>query len=71
MGNPHDADEVVQDAFVSAYKARDRFRCDDPANNLAVSHHSKCSANAHSQRQNRQRDYRILRPPDIASSSWA
>jgi len=28
MGNPHDADEVVQDAFVSAYKARDRFRCD-------------------------------------------
>jgi len=28
MGNPHDAEEVAQDAFVSAYKARDRFRGD-------------------------------------------
>ena len=26
MGNPHDAEEVAQDAFVSAFKARDRFR---------------------------------------------
>jgi DNA-directed RNA polymerase specialized sigma24 family protein len=34
MGNPHDADEVVQDAFVSAYKARDRFRCDAPGQQL-------------------------------------
>ena len=28
MGNPHDAEEVAQDAFVSAYKARYRFRGD-------------------------------------------
>ena len=28
MGNPDDADEVVQDAFLSAYRARDRFRGD-------------------------------------------
>lgn len=26
MGNPDDAAEVVQDAFLSAYRARDRFR---------------------------------------------
>ncbi len=28
MGNHHDAEDVVQDAFVSAYRARDRFRGD-------------------------------------------
>ena len=28
MGNPDDADEVVQDTFLSAYRARDRFRGD-------------------------------------------
>jgi RNA polymerase sigma-70 factor (ECF subfamily) len=28
MGNQHDAEEVAQDAFVSAYRARDRFRGD-------------------------------------------
>lgn len=26
MGNPHDAEEVAQDAFLSAYRAFDRFR---------------------------------------------
>ncbi|MDA1188753.1 MAG: RNA polymerase sigma factor [Chloroflexi bacterium] len=26
MGNPHDAEEVAQDAFLSAYKAYDKFR---------------------------------------------
>ncbi len=28
MGNPQDAEEVAQDAFLSAWKARDRFRGD-------------------------------------------
>lgn len=28
MGNQHDAEEVAQDAFVSAYRAKDRFRGD-------------------------------------------
>jgi RNA polymerase sigma-70 factor (ECF subfamily) len=28
MANYHDAEEVAQEAFVSAYKARDRFRGD-------------------------------------------
>ncbi|MEX0762717.1 MAG: sigma-70 family RNA polymerase sigma factor [Dehalococcoidia bacterium] len=28
MGNPHDAEDVAQDAFISAYRARDRFRGD-------------------------------------------
>ncbi len=28
MGNPDDADEVVQDTFLSAYRARNRFRGD-------------------------------------------
>ena len=28
LNNPADADDVVQDAFLSAYKARDRFRGD-------------------------------------------
>ena len=28
LGNPADADDVVQDAFLSAYRARDRFRGD-------------------------------------------
>ena len=31
MGNPHDAEEVAQDAFVSAFKARDRFRGESQA----------------------------------------
>lgn len=28
LGNQHDAEEVAQDAFISAYRARDRFRGD-------------------------------------------
>ena len=32
MGNPDDADEVVQDTFLSAYRARDRFRGDAQEN---------------------------------------
>ena len=28
LNNPADADDVVQDAFLSAYRARDRFRGD-------------------------------------------
>ncbi len=28
MGNPDDAEEIVQDTFLSAYRARDRFRGD-------------------------------------------
>ncbi len=28
MGNPHDAEEVAQEAFTSAFKARNRFRRD-------------------------------------------
>ena len=28
LNNPGDADDVVQDAFLSAYRARDRFRVD-------------------------------------------
>ncbi|MBC8422578.1 sigma-70 family RNA polymerase sigma factor [bacterium] len=28
MNNPDDADDVVQDAFISAYRAKDRFRGD-------------------------------------------
>ena len=31
MGNPHDAEEVAQDAFVSAFKARNRFRGESQA----------------------------------------
>ena len=26
MGNPEDAEDVAQDAFISAYRAYDRFR---------------------------------------------
>ena len=28
MNSPDDADDVVQDAFISAYRAKDRFRGD-------------------------------------------
>ena len=64
MGNPHDAEEVAQDAFVSTYKARDRFRGDAPANDMALPHHRQRCPHANSQGQTRQRNDCLRRRPN-------
>ena len=38
MGNPHDAEEVAQDAFVSAFKARKPFQGRISGDHLALPH---------------------------------
>lgn len=72
MGNYHDAEEVAQDAFVSAFKARDRFRGDA----LPTTWLYRITVNAALMRIRKDKrgkemtvseDFR----PDVASSNWA
>lgn len=44
MGNPQDAEDVAQDAFLSAYRAFDRFRGEVPRNDLAIQDHNERGA---------------------------
>ena len=72
MGNPHDAEEVAQDAFVSAYKARDRFRGDAQPTTWLY----RITVNAALMRIRKdKRGKEMTVPeearPDVASSNWA
>jgi RNA polymerase sigma-70 factor (ECF subfamily) len=72
MGNPHDAEEVAQDAFISAFKARDRFRGDA----LPTTWLYRITVNAALMRirkDKRGKEMTVSEDarPDIASSNWA
>ena len=72
MGNYHDAEEVAQDAFVSAFKARDRFRGDA----LPTTWLYRITVNAALMRirkDKRAREMTVSEEfrPDVASSNWA
>ncbi len=72
MGNTHDAEEVAQDAFVSAFKARERFRGDA----LPTTWLYRITVNAALMRirkDKRGREMTVSEDsrPDIASSNWA
>ncbi len=72
MSNHHDAEEVAQDAFVSAYKARDRFRGDA----LPTTWLYRITVNAALMRirkDKRGREMTVSEDfrPDIASSNWS
>ena len=72
MGNFHDAEEVAQDAFISAYKARDRFRGDA----LPTTWLYRITVNAALMRirkDKRGREMTVSEDfrPDVASSNWA
>ncbi len=72
MGNPHDAEEVAQDAFVSAYKARDRFRGDAQPTTWLY----RITVNAALMRIRKEKRGKEMTVPeddraDVASSNWA
>jgi RNA polymerase sigma-70 factor (ECF subfamily) len=72
MGNTHDAEEVAQDAFVSAFKARERFRGDA----LPTTWLYRITVNAALMRIRKDKRGREMTVPedsrpDIASSNWA
>ncbi|MGB1748697.1 MAG: RNA polymerase sigma factor, partial [Dehalococcoidia bacterium] len=72
MGNPHDAEEVAQDAFVSAYKARDRFRGDAQPTTWLY----RITVNAALMRFRKEKRGKEMTVPeydraDVASSNWA
>ena len=72
MGNPHDAEEVAQDAFVSAFRARDRFRGDAQPTTWLY----RITVNAALMRirkDKRGKEMTVSEEfrPDIASSNWA
>lgn len=72
MGNYHDAEEVAQDAFVSAFKARDRFRGDA----LPTTWLYRITVNAALMRirkDKRGREMTVSEEfrPDVASTNWA
>jgi RNA polymerase sigma-70 factor (ECF subfamily) len=72
MGNPHDAEEVAQDAFVSAFKARDRFRGDAQPTTWLY----RITVNAALMRIRKDKRCKEMTVsedarPDIASSNWA
>ena len=55
MGNPHDAEEVAQDAFLSAYRAFARFRGESRVTTWLYRITVKRRANAHQTRKARTR----------------
>lgn len=72
MGNTHDAEEVAQDAFVSAFNARERFRGDA----LPTTWLYRITVNAALMRIRKDKRGREMTVPedsrpDIASSNWA
>jgi len=72
MGNPHDAEEVAQDAFVSAYKARDRFRGDaQPTTWLYRITVNAALMRIRKDKRGREMTVSEDARPDIASSNWA
>ena len=71
MGNQHDAEEVAQDAFVSAYRARKRFRGDAQPTTWLY----RITVNAALMRLRKDKRHREMTVPeeampDSASSDW-
>lgn len=72
MGNSHDAEEVAQDAFVSAFKARDRFRGDaQPTTWLYRITVNAALMRIRKDKRGREMTVSEDARPDIASSNWA
>ena len=67
MGNPDDASEVVQDIFLSAYRARDRFRGDAQVTTWLY----RIATNAALMRlRKNSRKKEISTDPKISTRSW-
>ena len=72
MGNPHDAEEVAQDAFVSAFKARDRFRGDaQPTTWLYRITVNAALMRIRKEKRGREMTVSEDARPDVASTNWA
>ena len=72
MGNPHDAEEVAQDAFVSAYKARDRFRGDaQPTTWLYRITVNAALMRIRKDKRGKEMTVSEDNRPDVASNNWA
>lgn len=72
MGNQHDAEEVAQDAFVSAFKARLRFRGDaQPATWLYRITVNAALMRIRKVKRGKERTVSEEFRPDLASSNWA
>ena len=72
MGNPHDAEEVAQDAFVSAYKARDRFRGDaQPTTWLYRITVNAALMRIRKDKRGKEMTVSEDSRPDVASTNWA
>jgi RNA polymerase sigma-70 factor (ECF subfamily) len=71
MGNPHDAEEVAQDAFISAYKARDRFRGDaQPTTWLYRITVNAALMRLRKDKRRKQSTVPEDQQPDVPSSDW-
>ena len=71
MGNQYDAEEVAQDAFVSAYRARDRFRGDAQPTTWLY----RITVNAALMRLRKEKRHREMTvgedaQPDVPTSDW-
>ena len=72
MGNPHDAEEVAQDTFVSAYKARDRFRGDaQPTTWLYRITVNAALMRIRKDKRGKEMTVSEDNRPDVASNNWA
>ncbi len=72
LGNPHDAEEATQDAFLSAWKARDRFRGDAQLTTWLY----RIATNAALMRLRKDKRRKLMNVPeeaqlDVPSTDWS